>query len=142
VGESRVWRRMERRWRRKNRSVWDRSPTWSEDSTGVTERRSVGWRMMLRMGDMGWKRGKRVASIVLRKVLMESGIYPLVKSIVQGSVICLELHEHSVLEMRMNVELLIFTQDEVGFIQRIVNHYVSDDIGELVPVKDGTSHCI
>lgn len=133
---------MERRWRRKNRSVWDRSPTWSEDSTRVTERRSVGWRIMLRMGDMGWGRGKREASIVVRKILMESGIYPLVKSMVQGSVISLELHEHSVLEMRMNIELMIFTQDEVGFIQRIVNHYVSDDIGELVPVKDGTSYCI
>jgi len=113
VGESRVGRRMERRWRRKNRSVWDRSPTWSADSTGVTERRSVGWRMMLRMGDMSWERAKGVASIVLRKVLMESGIYPLVKIMVQGSVISLELHEHSVLEMRMNIELMIFTQDEM-----------------------------
>ena len=78
-----------------------------------------------------WKR-------LVRVNLMESSIDPLVESMEQLSVISLKFHEHSILELCMNIEVVSWSQDEMGLIQRVMNDYVSYGMSQLVPLNHGT----
>ena len=54
----------------------------------------------------GWRRLVRVS-------LMESGIYPLIESIIQMRMICFQCHQDSILKVSTDIQLVIVSQNDV-----------------------------